>query len=166
MSHYMRAADGFDDRSVLLRRQMHFYLKSDAMLCNTVDDIEPSGVDLLRRVTGLRVFTVGIGREGGVEIDPCMEWLESHLPASVFYISFGSENTIGASQMMALVEGLEASRVAFIWVVRQPRGFDMNGEFEAEKWLLDGFEARLEEKKRGLLVQRWAPLIVIAGGIR
>ncbi|KAL0920421.1 hypothetical protein M5K25_009558 [Dendrobium thyrsiflorum] len=151
MSHYMLAADGFDDRSVFLPRQIHFYLKSDALLCNTVEEIEPAGVHLLRRITGLRVFTVGIGREAGIEVDPCIEWLKSHRPASVLYISFGSQNTIEASQMMALAEGQEASRVAFISVVRPPLGFDMNGEFEAERWLPDGFEARMAEKRRGLI---------------
>ncbi|PKU66835.1 crocetin glucosyltransferase 3 [Dendrobium catenatum] len=161
MSHYMSAADGSDDWSVFLRRQINLYLKSDALLCNTVEEIEPTGVHLLRRITGLHVLTVGIGREVGMEVDPCIEWLESHRPASVLYISFGSQNTIGASQMMALAEGLEASGLAFIWVVRPPLGFDMNGEFEADRWLPDGFEARMAEKRRGLVVRRWAPQIGI-----
>ncbi|XP_020570578.1 crocetin glucosyltransferase 3 [Phalaenopsis equestris] len=161
MSDYMLAADGSDDWSVFLRRHIHLYLTSDALLCNTVEEIEPCGVDLLRRIAGLRVFSVGTSRACGIEIDPCIEWLESHRPSSVLYISFGSQNTIGESQMMALAEGLEASGVAFIWVVRPPHGFNMNAEFEAERWLPDGFEARMAEKRRGLVARRWAPQIEI-----
>ncbi|KAI0513855.1 hypothetical protein KFK09_009886 [Dendrobium nobile] len=144
MSHYMRAADGFDDRRYTLQ---HVGGNRTQWGRSTPIDGSPD--------------SVYYGREAGVEVDPCIEWLESHRPASVLYISFGSENTIGASQMMALAEGLEASLVAFIWVVRPPLGFDMNGEFEADRWLPDGFEARMAEKRRGFVVRRWAPQIGI-----
>lgn len=160
MSHYMRAADGSDDWSIFLRRNIRSSLQSDALLCNTVEEIEPYGVDLLRQISGLPVLTVGTSRKSGTNLDSCFEWLESHRPESVLFVSFGSQNTIGADQMMALAEGLEASGVAFIWVVRPPYGFDMNGEFRSE-WLPDGFEARMKEKKRGMVVRRWAPQIGI-----
>lgn len=161
MSHYMRAADGSDDWSFFLRRYIRLCFGSDALLCNTVAEIEPHGVDLLRRVSKMPVFTVGTGRKAAAfELDPCIEWLESQRPASVLLVSFGSQNTIGAAQMMALAEGLEASGAPFIWVVRPPAGFDMNDEFRAE-WLPDGFEARMEDKNRGLVVRRWAPQVEI-----
>ncbi|KAK8935323.1 Crocetin glucosyltransferase 3 [Platanthera zijinensis] len=161
MSHYMRAADGSDDWSVFLRRNIRCSLGSDALLCNTVEEIEPYGADLLRKISGLPVLTVGSCRKAETtKLDSCLEWLESHRPASVLFVSFGSQNTIGAAQMRALAEGLEASGVAFIWVVRPPYGFDMNGDFKSE-WLPDGFEARMGEKKRGLVVRRWAPQIGI-----
>ncbi|KAL7001462.1 hypothetical protein U1Q18_002614 [Sarracenia purpurea var. burkii] len=50
-------------------------------------------------------------------------------------------NTISASQMMELAEGLENSGKPFIWVIRPPMGFNLKGEFRAE-WLPDGFEER------------------------
>ncbi|KAK8966767.1 hypothetical protein KSP40_PGU012487 [Platanthera guangdongensis] len=78
-----------------------------------------------------------------------------HWPTSVLFVSFVSQNTIGVAQMRALAEGLEASEVVFIWVVRPPYGFDMNCDFKSE-WLSDGFEARMGEKKRGLVLSHEA----------
>ncbi|KAK7372651.1 hypothetical protein VNO80_06038 [Phaseolus coccineus] len=49
-----------------------------------------------------------------------MEWLDLKDENYVVYVSFGSQNTISASQMMALAEGLEKSGRSFIWVVRPP----------------------------------------------
>ncbi|PKA51761.1 Crocetin glucosyltransferase 3 [Apostasia shenzhenica] len=175
MSHYMRAAAGSDDWSVYLRRQIGLCFKSDAMITNSVEEIEPKGVQLLRQISGLAVYTVGplvpleysvhsyrrSGKEIGIEVEACADWLESHRPESVLYISFGSQNTIGAAQMMALAEGLEASGVPFIWVVRPPLGFDMNGNFRGEEWLPAGFEARMEASRRGLVVRHWAPQLEI-----
>ncbi|KAK7276574.1 hypothetical protein RIF29_17717 [Crotalaria pallida] len=54
------------------------------------------------------------GKESGISADACIEWLHSKHRSSVLYISFGSQNTISASQMMALAEGLEESRKPFI----------------------------------------------------
>nr|POE71011.1 udp-glycosyltransferase 92a1 [Quercus suber] len=79
---------------------------------------------------------------------------------TVLYISFGSQNTISASQMMELALGLEASGKPFIWVLRPPLGFDIKGEFR-EEWLPEGFEKRMNESKQGLLVQNWAPQLEI-----
>ncbi|KAK2431312.1 UDP-glycosyltransferase 92A1 [Trifolium repens] len=89
-----------------------------------------------------------------------MEWLDLKEENSVLYISFGSQNTISASQMMALAKGLEESEKLFIWVIRPPVGFDMNGEFKAE-WLPEGFEERMTHSKRGLLVHKWGPQLEI-----
>ncbi|KAM6578923.1 hypothetical protein CsatB_030760 [Cannabis sativa] len=60
--------------------------------------------------------------------------------------------------MTELGMALEASgNKSFIWVVRPPIGFDINGEFRAEEWLPKGFEERMREPKRGLVVHQWAP---------
>lgn len=75
-----------------------------------------------------------------------------HAPDSVLYISFGSQNTISSSQMMALAAGLEASRKPFVWAVRPPLGFDIKGEFRSE-WLPEGFEQRITASNLGLLVK-------------
>lgn len=145
------------------------------MLCNTVEEVESLGLQLLRKMTGLHVlWTVGpllpleattsnyqrAAREPGIKLEACLEWLDSHPPASVVYASFGSQNTISASQMMALAMGLEASGKPFIWVIRPPFGFDLNVEIR-EEWLPEGFEARMRERGQGLLVRRWAPQLEI-----
>ncbi|KAF4356375.1 hypothetical protein F8388_013240 [Cannabis sativa] len=64
---------------------------------------------------------------------------------------------------MELGMALEASGKSFIWVVRPPIGFDINGEFRAEEWLPKGFEERMRESKRGLVVHQWAPQVTILG---
>lgn len=97
----------------------------------------------------------------GVSAEKCIEWLDLQKPNSVLYISFGSQNTIGPGQMMALAAGLEESGVRFIWVIRPPIGFDLKGEFK-EEWLPEGFEERTtREKNQGLLVKNWAPQLEI-----
>ncbi|KAK6243926.1 hypothetical protein QUC31_010335 [Theobroma cacao] len=100
------------------------------------------------------------GKQPGISLERCIEWLDLHCPDSVLYVSFGSQNTISPSQMMELAKGLEESRNPFIWVIRPPFGFDMKGEFKAE-WLPEGFEERMSESKQGLLVRKWAPQVEI-----
>ncbi|KAL5126561.1 UDP-glycosyltransferase 92A1 [Glycine soja] len=98
-------------------------MKSDGWICNTVEEIEPLGLHLLRNYLQLPVWPVGpllppaslsgskhrAGKEPGIALEACMEWLDLKDENYVLYISFGSQNTIRASQMMALAEGLEES---------------------------------------------------------
>lgn len=159
-----------------LQYQISLSLTSDGWLCNSAEEIEPLGLQLLRNYIKLRVLPVGpllpfsmlgcrsqfssnssviptkrVVKNPGLSPEKCVEWLSSHGPSSVLYISFGSQNTIGATQMRALALGLEASRKPFIWVIRPPLGFDMRGEFQLE-WLPEGFEQRVTESNLGLLV--------------
>ncbi|KAE8056301.1 hypothetical protein FH972_013084 [Carpinus fangiana] len=72
---------------------------------------------------GSNIFKQRAGKKLGISPEKCIEWLNLQGPGSVLYISFGSQNTISASQMM-----------------EPPTGFDINGEFE--EWLPEGFEKR------------------------
>ncbi|XP_043718781.1 crocetin glucosyltransferase 3-like [Telopea speciosissima] len=183
LSPNLRDADGTDLMSRLNQKLISLSLGSNGMLCNTVEEIEPMGLDLLRKNTGLPVWTIGpllplsllnpsssssplnvsfsrSGREPGITADNCVNWLNTHPPNSILYISFGSQNTISSTQMMELAMGLEFSGKPFIWVVRPPIGFDINAEFRAE-WLPKGFEERVRERKQGMVVHRWAPQLEI-----
>ncbi|KAJ6826856.1 uncharacterized protein M6B38_369460 [Iris pallida] len=175
MSSYMRAADGSDPWSRFFRRQITRSLRSDAIVCNTVEEVETEGLRLLRRNAGggLRVFPVGpllplesnsshdrSGRKSGVEVGCIVKWLDSHESGSVVFVSFGSQNTVSASQMMSLAAGLEASGHPFVWVVRPPLGFDLSSEFRPE-WLPQGFEERMRASGKGVLIRRWAPQLEI-----
>ncbi|KAH0665214.1 hypothetical protein KY285_026420 [Solanum tuberosum] len=71
------------------------------------------------------IFESRLGKEHGLSSEECISWLNEHPERSVLYISFGSQNTIGTSQMMALAMGLEESERPFIWVIRPPIGFDI-----------------------------------------
>ncbi|KAA8527325.1 hypothetical protein F0562_034578 [Nyssa sinensis] len=181
LHRFLRAADGTDAWSTFFQPQISLSLRSYGWLCNAVEEIEPLGLDILRKYVKLPVWAIGpllppsilnpsssssnvssqrAGRDPGSSPEKCLEWLDLHPQGSVLYISFGSQNTISPSQMMELAKGLEDSGVAFIWVIRPPIGFDLKGEFRAE-WLPEGFEERMVESKRGLLVHNWAPQVEI-----
>ncbi|KAH0661527.1 hypothetical protein KY284_026458 [Solanum tuberosum] len=106
------------------------------------------------------IFESRLGKEHGLSSEECISWLNEHPERSVLYISFGSQNTIRTSQMMALAMGLEESERPFIWVIRPPIGFDIKGEFRSE-WLPKGFQERVSKSQKGLLVKSWAPQLQI-----
>ncbi|MQL73545.1 hypothetical protein Taro_005897 [Colocasia esculenta] len=162
-----------DPRVIFFREQITLCCSSDAMLCNTAKALEPTGTALLQKNTGVPVFSIGpilppvtrssAGRAGkvlGIAPEACIEWLDAHPPRSVLYVSFGSQNSVSAQQMLQLAAGLEASGRSFIWVIRPPFGFDLKGQFRAE-WLPEGFEERVRSSGRGLLVRDWAPQLEI-----
>ncbi|PON74924.1 UDP-glucuronosyl/UDP-glucosyltransferase [Parasponia andersonii] len=169
LHRFLRSADGDDPWSRFIRPQISFSLKSHGWLCNTVEEIEPLGLEILRNHVQRPVWSIGAsslknntysGKEVGISSKKCVEWLDEQKPESVVYVSFGSQNTIGSSQMMELAKGLGKSGRPFVWVVRPPLGFDMKGEFRSE-WLPDGFEERMSETKQGLIVRNWAPQLEI-----
>uniref|UniRef100_A0A5B7BLS7 Glycosyltransferase n=1 Tax=Davidia involucrata TaxID=16924 RepID=A0A5B7BLS7_DAVIN len=157
-------------------RQFSLCLCSDAILLNTIEGLGQTGVKYFsRKMGGKPVWTIGpasssmikgdhIHKQGGIKTNELpfhsnscySEWLNLHPPASVLYVSFGSQNSISLSQMKELAMGLEASGKAFIWVAKPPTGFSVTEEFRAE-WLPDGFEERIREKNQGMLIHKWAP---------
>ncbi|KAL3621648.1 hypothetical protein CASFOL_036560 [Castilleja foliolosa] len=178
---FLRAADGTDSWSTFFQPQIANSLDSFGWLCNTAEEIEPFGLDVLRKYAKCPVWAIGplvpptmlnnntshpriigqhTGRVPGASAEKCLKWLDSHPKRSVLYISFGSQNTISPCQMMALAMGLEDSKTPFIWVIRPPIGFDLKGEFKPE-WLPHEFEKRTGEKRQGLVVHGWAPQLEI-----
>ncbi|KAH7662805.1 UDP-glucuronosyl/UDP-glucosyltransferase protein [Dioscorea alata] len=158
--------------SSFLQRQTLHCFKSNAILLNTVKEFENTGLSMLEKlITGVPLFSIGpLLRQPSPpsslslslsSSSSCVEWLDKHSPGTVLYISFGSQNSINASQMMELAAGLEASEKAFIWVIRPPFGVDVTGEFKLDQWLPEGFQERMREKKQGLLVHAWAPQVEI-----
>ncbi|XVF29338.1 hypothetical protein REPUB_Repub15cG0112200 [Reevesia pubescens] len=187
LHRFLRNADGTDLWSRFLQPQISSSLQSFGWLCNTVEEIEPFGLELLRKYIKSPVWTIGpllpkpwlnkssssvsfsdgnslysqhAGKEPGISSEKCLDWLDLHGLGSVLYVSFGSQNTISPSQMMELAIGLEESGNPFIWVIRPPLGFDLKAEFRPE-WLPKGFEDRMAKTKQGLLVKNWAPQMEI-----
>ncbi|KAG7035838.1 UDP-glycosyltransferase 92A1, partial [Cucurbita argyrosperma subsp. argyrosperma] len=167
-------ADGEDDGSIFHRENLSAWVDSDWLLFNTVEEFDQIGLSYFRRkFPGAIVRPIGplvlelksrdrIGNTAGeVTREAILKWLDSKPSNSVLYVSFGSMNTISASQMMQLGKALEGSGKNFIWVVRPPIGVDINSEFKAEEWLPEGFEERNKASGRGLLVQKWAPQVEI-----
>ncbi|XP_050373140.1 crocetin glucosyltransferase 3-like [Argentina anserina] len=166
---FLRAADGNDSWSRYFQPQIALATKSGGWICNTVEEIEPFGLEVLRDYLKVPVWSILAsnisskkysGKKSGVSTEKCIEWLDSHASESVVYISFGSQNTISASQMMELAKGLEKSGKPFVWVIRPPVGQDLKGEFRPE-WLPERYEERMRETKQGLLIHNWAPQLDI-----
>ncbi|RZC76423.1 hypothetical protein C5167_000501 [Papaver somniferum] len=176
----LRETDKETPFAIFLQQQISLSLKSDGMLCNSVEEIEVLGLETLRSYMDPKpVWTIGpllppfllgngsavsnlrtAGKNFGMSPENCIEWLNHKKPSSVVYISFGSQNTIRASKMRELALGLEKSGKCFIWVLRPPSEFDIESEFKWE-WLPEGFFERMKKSQKGLLVKKWAPQLEI-----
>lgn len=151
-----------------LQGQILLCYKTDAMLANTVEEVEFTGLGMLRKTFKIPVWPVGpmlcapdsSSSSTSYSDDVITNWLDSHKIGSVLFVSFGSQNTIHAKQMMELALGLEAAGRPFIWVIRPPVGFDVEGEFKPE-WLPEGFKERMKQMGKGFFIHGWAPQIRI-----
>lgn len=182
MHQYLRAADGTDSWSKFFQTQIANSLNSLGWICNTAKEIETFGLDVLRKYINRSVWCVGpllppnmlagnsriigqhTGREAGISPEKCLQWLDSHQKRSVLYISFGSQNTISPNQMTALAMGLEDSNKPFIWVIKDPTGFNSKIQSKSNsksEFLPDGFEDRIASTNQGLIVHGWAPQLEI-----
>lgn len=160
---FILSATGADPWTAFFRRVIASCRKTDALLVNTVRELEPSGLDMLRRSFGVQPWPIGpvLAEPTAPSSDSrddasIIRWLDTHPPRSVLYISFGSQNSISADQMMELALGLEASGRPFLWALRPPLGFDAKDVFRPE-WLPAGFEERTARANVGLLARGWAP---------
>ncbi|XP_006446003.2 UDP-glycosyltransferase 92A1-like [Citrus sinensis] len=172
MTKFLRLADGSDSLSVFFQKVLPQWMNADGILFNTVEELDKIGLIYFSRKLGRPVWPVGplllstgsragAGKEYGISTESCKNWLDTKPCNSVIYVSFGSQNTIAASQMMQLAMALEACGKNFIWVVKPPLGFDLNSEFRANEWLPEGFEERIKDSGQGLVVQKWAPQVEI-----
>ncbi|KAF3335637.1 UDP-glycosyltransferase 92A1-like protein [Carex littledalei] len=170
LTKYLLEADGTDEWSQFLKRQIMFLHETDAILINTVEEFESLGLGMLRKTLKLPIWPIGPplapanqpSSSKSEDETAIMTFLDSQPPESVLYISFGSQNTIQREQMMHLAQGLEGSGCSFIWVIRPPIGSDLRGGFRDE-WLPHGFKDRIKQKHIGLLIHGWAPQLKILG---
>ncbi|RLM74525.1 UDP-glycosyltransferase 92A1-like [Panicum miliaceum] len=170
LTDHLAAADGTDAWSTFVSKQIAAFAHTDALLVNTAESLEPKGLAMLRQLFHVPIYPVGPllratppAREpapGAKNGGAILAWLDKQPPGSVLYVSFGSQYTIGASQMMELAVGLERSAHRFVWVIRPPAGSDVDGEFRPE-WLPEGFRERVEAGGRGLVARCWAPQVEI-----
>ncbi|KAI3915708.1 hypothetical protein MKX01_015533 [Papaver californicum] len=169
----VKAASSYSqDSPTFAARQAEFCKNSDGSLWNTVDVLEKCSLEHWANLSGKPVWAVGPllpisskenergGKIPGISSLKCAEWLSLHPVKSVTYVSFGSQNSIPVDQMMELAKGLEKSEKGFIWVLRNPTGFEVGDEFRSE-WLPQGFQERMRQKGKGLLVKDWCPQIEI-----
>ncbi|KAJ4789227.1 Glycosyltransferase [Rhynchospora pubera] len=142
---------------------------ADAIVLNTFEDLERQFIELYEKVTGKKVWTVGPlnlynkdeyskslrGNKLGVEKqERVFNWLDSHKPKSVLYISFGTITRQNGLQLMELGSGLETANKPFIWVVKEAEITP-----EVDRWLSEDFEKKVQQK--GLICRGWVPQLSI-----
>ncbi|GLJ55905.1 hypothetical protein SUGI_1200220 [Cryptomeria japonica] len=92
----------------------------------------------------------------------CMRWLDSHSPASVLYVSFGSACSLPAAQIREIALGLERSGQHFLWALRASDTSRFSSEADSNgicEFLPEGYESRI--RGRGFIVTKWAPQLEI-----
>lgn len=144
---------------------------------NSFYDLEPAYVDYLRNVLKKKIWLVGPvslcnkktedkterGKNSTIDEKSCLDFLNSKEPNSVLYISFGSTARLPPKQLREIAYALEAcDEVPFIWVIGKTFKSPENQETEEyDDVLPDGFEARMKESKKGLIIRGWVPQLLI-----
>lgn len=105
------------------------------------------------------------GIKTSVDENFILNWLDQKKPSSVLYISFGSMPRITPLQLLEIAHGLEASDHSFIWVIGRILKSDSDStkqdRSDGGDLLPQGFEERLRESRRGLVIHGWAPQLLI-----
>uniref|UniRef100_A0ACD5WLV2 Uncharacterized protein n=1 Tax=Avena sativa TaxID=4498 RepID=A0ACD5WLV2_AVESA len=164
ISGLLLRADGQDRWSAFYRRQIAHSGTTDGVLVNTVEELEPTGLAMLRSSLHnvVPVWPVGPlirAAASSPDNDGIITWLDSQPIKSVLYISFGSQNSITQAQMARLAMALERTRRPFVWAIRPPVG--LAADVAGGEWLPEGFDERARHMSRGLVVRCWAPQVRI-----
>ncbi|KAL2345138.1 hypothetical protein Fmac_006423 [Flemingia macrophylla] len=140
------------------------------VVVNSFEELEPAYASDFKKVKNHKVWCVGPlslrnrshsdkAQRGNStpsdDADNCMKWLDMQKPNSVIYVCLGSMCNLTPLQLMELGMALKASKVPFIWVIRE-----RNQTEELNEWIK---ESRFEESTKGLglLVRGWAPQVLI-----
>lgn len=99
-----------------------------------------------------------------------LEWLDKQAPNSVILVSFGTTTSLTDEEIYEIAIGLERSEQKFIWVLRDADKGDIFKEQEVRKNgkklplpLPEGYEQRIKEGGKGMIVRNWAPQLEILG---
>ena len=149
--------------------------KSFGSIINSFYDLEPAYADYARNELGKKAWLVGPvslcnrnkadkaerGKLSTIDEQSCLKWLDSKEPNSVIYVSFGSLVRLPQEQLREIAYGLEASGQPFIWVVGKILNTSKNEEDGGSENWLQGFEERMKESIKGLIIRGWAPQLLI-----
>jgi hypothetical protein len=162
---FYRAQDPSDILFNAFLRESEKQFKADYVLVNTFEELEGRDAVKALSLNGCPALAIGPlflsnfceGRDSGSSLweeegESCLKWLDTQLPGSVIYISFGSVVVKSQTQLEQLALGLEASGQPFLWVLR----LDIVGGQSVV--LPEGFEERT--KDRALFV-KWAPQLKV-----
>ncbi|KAL5060091.1 hypothetical protein RYX36_031695 [Vicia faba] len=145
-------------------------MKSYGEIINTFEELEKEYVNDYKKERNDKVWCVGpvslCNKDGldkaergnitSISEYNCLKFLDLHKPKSVVYVCLGSLCNLVSSQLIQLALGLEATKMPFIWVIRD----GVIKTQELEKWISD---EKFEERNQGrcLLIRGWAPQMVI-----
>ncbi|CAN6315200.1 unnamed protein product [Urochloa humidicola] len=103
---------------LILRNNAATHL-AEAILCNSVEELEPGAFKLFPGV--LPVGPLSSGKPAGsfwAEDASCVAWLDAQPAGSVVYVAFGSLASHDAAQLVELAEGLALTDRPFLWAIR------------------------------------------------
>ena len=155
--------------------------KSDGLLINTIDDLEPIAVKTIREGTCVPngptppVYCIGpliadTGEDesnsaGSIARHGCLSWLDTQPSQSVVFLCFGSNGAFSPAQVKEIANGLERSGKRFLWVVKNPPSNDKSNQIavtadvDLDALMPEGFLERT--KDRGMVVKSWAPQVAV-----
>ncbi|KAH7511981.1 UDP-glycosyltransferase 86A1 [Ziziphus jujuba] len=150
---YLQATDTSTTVHQILNKAFSDVKKSDFILINTVQELEPNTISALQEKQP--TFAIGpifpsgfsksiVATNMWSESD-CSQWLSTKRNGSVLYVSFGSYAHASKKDIEEIAYGLSLSKVNFIWVLRP----DIVSSDETDI-LPVGFEDKI--KGRGLIV--------------
>ncbi|KAL1195432.1 Flavonol 3-O-glucosyltransferase [Cardamine amara subsp. amara] len=108
--------------------------RASAVFINSFEELDPILTDNLKSKLK-RYLNIGplalLSQRETIVHDPngCLAWMEKRSPASVAYISFGTFLTPPPGELVAIAQGLESSKVPFVWSLKEknmvhlPKGF-------------------------------------------
>ncbi|OMO62232.1 UDP-glucuronosyl/UDP-glucosyltransferase [Corchorus olitorius] len=133
--------------SRMLHRMGQVLPEAAAVMINSFEEVDPVITNDLKSKLKrfLPVGPLSLSAPPPAAVDDsygCLAWLDKQKPATVAYIGFGSVAIPPPNELVALAEALEASRVPFIWSLRD----------KARVHLPNGFI----ERANGIVVP-WAP---------
>ncbi|XP_060186073.1 UDP-glucosyltransferase 29-like [Lycium barbarum] len=131
----------------------------DIILVKTCRDFEGKYMDYLSKLVSKKIVPVGSLVQDSINQDDNEEvitqWLDKKEKSSTVFVSFGSEYFLSKEEIHEVGQGLELSKVNFIWVIRFPQGENIS----IQDVLSKGFLERVGE--RGMVLEKWAPQAVI-----
>ncbi|EEF42341.1 anthocyanidin 3-O-glucosyltransferase 7 [Ricinus communis] len=140
--------------SQMLHKMATVLPKADAIILNSFEELEPITTNDLKskfkKFLSTGPFNLVSPSPAAPDVYGCIEWLDKQEPASVAYISFGSVVTPPPHELAALAEALEASKVPFLWSIKD----------HAKMHLPNGFLDRT--KSQGTVVP-WTPQMEVLG---
>ncbi|XP_024165198.1 abscisate beta-glucosyltransferase [Rosa chinensis] len=151
--------------------------KSFGVVVNSFYELESKYADFFKKELGKKAWGIGPvslcnrdeadkserGQAASVDEENmkwCLNWLDSQEPNSVVYISFGSLARLSYKQLIEIAHGLENSKQGFVWVIGKVFTSENENHEDEENWLV-GFEKRMRESQRGVVIRGWAPQILM-----